>query len=122
MRPIWAPAWSTLTESPTTATTVRDNIQITVFYSGDGDAQPLPGVSVIATPTGDAKLAAWRVVESVTDPSGRAILSLPPGVWKIRAELVGLVPVKQTLSVANGVSYDIKMYTTFLHSEPVTVF
>jgi len=60
----------------------------------------LPGASVTAT-RADAADAGVR--SSVSDTSGRAVLSyLPPGEYRVRSELQGFQPLDTTVTVAAG--------------------
>ena len=90
------------------------NLEVHAFL----DAQVLPGVEITAEPS--AKDAA-PAVRAITNASGVATFSLPPGNWIIRGDLSGLKRLRCKVLVQSGNLYVIKMQMTLQRTEPVTV-
>ena len=117
LRPAWSPGWSEIVSQ---ASSVSDNVEVRVFLNEP--EQVLPGVEITAERLGGESSGAQMSGTAVTNASGVAFLSLSPGTWRLRGELVSVSSVSRKLLIHVGKRYVVKMYTTLAHTEPITVY
>jgi hypothetical protein len=75
-------------------------------HARDPNGLPLPGVAIMVTPLG---VKAANPATATTGADGGFFIALPPGAFRVRAELAGFEPVDLTLTVAPGSVADLPL-------------